>query len=100
MAESLSALLKMLSWRGQSDAFHPIARQLILSTPATVVGIERVAPSGASARVYVNVSDASVTIPNDLDGEVRGFNITPSPADIVLGPYGVAWISPVTPHDA
>jgi glycosidase len=91
MAKSLSALLEMLSWRGESDAFHPIAQQHVLSTPSTIVGIERVAPSGAFARVYVNVSDASVAIPNDHDGEIRGFNITPSSADIVLGPYGVAW---------
>jgi len=88
MAKSLSALVEMLSWRGESDAFHPIAQQHVLSTPSTIVGIERVAPSGASVRVYVNVSDTSATISNDQDG------------DIVLGPYGVAWISPAIAHDA
>ena len=100
MAESLSALLGMLSWRRESDAFHPIAQQRILSTPSTIVGIERAASSGASARVHVNVSDTSVAIPSDYSGEVRGFNITPSSTDIVLGPYGVAWTTPATPHDA
>ena len=95
-AKSLTALLEMLAWRKESDAFHPIAQQRVLDTPPSVVGIERVAPSGTTARVYINVADTPVTVHDDLGGDIRGFGVTSSGSGIQLGPYGTAWI---LPHD-
>jgi glycosidase len=91
-AKSLSALLEMLAWRSASEAFQPVATQRVLETPSTVVGIERSAPSGATASVFVNVSDTPVTLPASNTGDVRGFGVTSSTTEVHLAPYGVAWI--------
>jgi len=98
-ARSVSALLDMLSCRSESEAFHPIASQSVLKTPMNVVGIERCAPSGATARVFVNVSNMPVTLPGEIAGDVRGFGVTSSPTEIHLAPYGVAWITLLTPPE-
>ncbi len=98
-ARSLAALLEMLSWRAASDAFHPVARQRVLDTPPAVVGIERLAPSGASARVYINVSNTPVMLTDIPIGDVRGFGVTALHNTIELEPYGVAWILPSASHE-
>ena len=98
-ARSLSALLEMLAWRSESEAFQPIATQRVLETSSTVVGIERAAPSGATARVFVNVSSMPVTLPGEIAGDVRGFGVASSPTEIHLAPYGVAWITLLTPPE-
>lgn len=98
-AKSLSALLEMLAWRSESEAFQPIATQRVLETPPAVVGIERRAPSGATANVFVNVSDSPVTLPGRITGDVRGFGATSSSAEVDLAPYGVAWITSLAPPE-
>lgn len=100
MAQSLTAVLDMLSWRCESEAFHPIASQRIIPTPPTVIGIEREAPSGTTARVYVNVSEVTVSIRDDRAGDVRCLNAETSPDTISLGPYGLAWVLHTTRRDA
>jgi hypothetical protein len=98
-ARSVAAMLEMLSWRAASDAFHPVARQRVLDTPPAVVGIERLAPSGASARVYVNVSNTPVMLTDIPIGDVRGFRVTALHNTIELEPYGVAWMLSSASHE-
>jgi sucrose phosphorylase len=90
---SLGHLLEMLGWRRESDAFFPESGQRVLSTPAHVVGIERIARSGTIARVYVNVSAETEEINTAGFPHRRGFNISEIRGGVELGPYGIAWMT-------
>jgi hypothetical protein len=60
-------LREMLQRRAATPAFHPDSAQVVLDTPPEVFAVERVAPTGERARVYVNFSArrVSVRIAND-----------------------------------
>jgi hypothetical protein len=90
---SLGHLVEMLRWRTESDAFAPESEQHILTTSRQVVGVERIAGSGESARVYVNVSAEPHMVHTDGFSNLRGFNASEMPGGLELGPYGVAWMT-------
>ena len=90
---SLASLVEMLRWRGESDAFFPISAQRILTTSPRIVGIERIAPSGTIARVYVNVSEETEEIAAEGFSDIRGFNISENPGRLELGAYGIVWMT-------
>jgi sucrose phosphorylase len=91
-ARALSGIGDLVRWRTSSPAFHPNADQTILATPASVLGIARRHHSGASARVYVNVTGDRVTIEDPGGLSIRGHNYEPRPDGIQLGAWGNVWI--------
>jgi sucrose phosphorylase len=91
-ARSVAALRQMIELRTSSAAFHPEAGQTILDTPAQVIGIERRPEANAAARVYVNVSGTSVTIPGETDRVSAGNRWSADAGVLELGPWGYVWI--------
>ncbi len=91
-ARSVAALRQMIELRASSPAFHPDTEQTILDTPAQVVGIERRPETSAAARVYVNVSGTSVTIPAETDRASAGNRWSADAGVLELGPWGYAWV--------
>jgi hypothetical protein len=96
-ARSLHALLEMLQWRGETDAFLPVSEQRVLDTPSAVIGIERRSRSGAIARVYVNVGSTPQQVTVAGFTEPRGFNMASTGEGVELRAYGIAWITSSTP---
>ncbi len=89
---SLDALRSMLRWRQSTEAFDPAAEQIGLDTAPGVIGIERRGAGGQTARVYVNVSSAVVTIDDATNGNVHGSRFGETPRGYDLGPWGMLWL--------
>lgn len=92
-SQSLTALSAMLSWRAATDAFSSTSPQVILDTPDSVIGIERVAPDGTLARVFVNVSSSPVSIRTTSGESAHGVRAEVDGDALELGPWGFAMLS-------
>jgi glycosidase len=90
-AASLTGIKRMLALRRAHPAFHPSSALAVLDTPQEVLGLERRHENGASARVYVNVSDRSALVP-DRGRLQLGERATDRDGKIDLGPWGMAWV--------
>lgn len=91
-ARSLAAITTMLGWRSSHAAFHPASEQVILDTPSTVLGIERRATSGSTARVFVNVSGSTVRIDHTPAVAAEGFRFREHSTGYDLDPWGTVWL--------
>jgi sucrose phosphorylase len=91
-ARSLAAIKTMLEWRQSAPAFHPASEQIILDTRPEVLGIERRGASGTVARVFVNVTDTTVSIDHDPVERLRGFRFEETVSGFKLDPWGTAWL--------
>ena len=91
-ARALAGIADLVRWRTTSAAFHPDADQSILATPASVLGISRRHKSGATARVYINVTGDPVTIDDPGGYSIRGHSYEPTPTGIRLDAWGSVWI--------
>lgn len=92
-SQSVSAFSAMLAWRADTGAFSATSPQVILDTPDSVIGIERVAPDGTRARVFVNVSSEPVTIQTESGASSHGMRSEAVDDALTLGPWGFAMIS-------
>jgi len=91
-SRSLGAIQEMLTWRRSTPAFHPDAAQRVLDTPPGVVGIERGGTSGERARVYVNVTGATVEFWDRSQMQPHGYRFRDAGDRYALGPWGTLWL--------
>jgi len=67
----------LLESRAATPAFHPDGEQTVLDARREVFAVERTAPTGERARVYVNVSDRTVRV---------------GPEALELAPWSSRWL--------
>jgi sucrose phosphorylase len=85
-------LRRMLAWRAATPAFHPESAQTVLDAPREVLGVERAAPTGERARVYVNVSSHQVPVEVEPSAGWAGFDGRPVDATFELAPWSSHWL--------
>lgn len=88
---SWRALRRMLEWRAATPAFHPDSAQAVLDGPPELFAVEREAPGGERARVYVNVSGEPSTAALDPTGWVD-FAGSAVGGRVELAPWSSAWL--------
>jgi glucosylglycerate phosphorylase len=88
---SWRALRRMLEWRAATPAFHPDSAQVVLDCPPELFAVEREAPGGERARVYVNVSGepATAALP---ETEWIDFSGRPATARLEVAPWSSVWL--------
>ena len=85
-------LRRMLEWRAATPAFHPDSAQTVLDAPRGVVAVERTAPGGERARVYVNVSSRQARAGPAPSGGWRDFDGGAVDGDLDLPPWSSRWL--------
>jgi glycosidase len=85
-------LRRMLERRAATPAFHPESAQTVLDAPREVFAVERAAPTGERARVYVNVSSRRVRVAVEPGAGWATFDGRAADAALELGPWSSCWL--------
>jgi glycosidase len=85
-------LRRMLEWRSATPAFHPESEQTVLDAPREVFAVERAAPTGERARMYVNVSSDEARVRLEPSAGWADFDGRPVDAALELGPWSSRWL--------